>query len=1090
MRDLRGQRAEDVIYAGPRRAMGFAEVTLTLEAEDGDVDLQWSELAIGRRVHRSGDGEYILSGERTRLRDVTAALRDIEIDASRYVVVNQGMADALLVATPLERRSLLEHAAGLAGYRAHREEARQKLATTAQNMLTMETVLAELEPRLRLLRRQAKAVRDREEAASRLRTRLALWLGWRWAELSADLAAVEAEGTRAADERDRATAEVRAMEEAAETQLDAERSFQQKLESARASLHATERELDAARFHLQQQMERLAAAEQRVSGGGDRAQQLSMSRRETTSRLIVAERALAAATDERRQLEAEQAEIDARAATLRTRLDDVGNAHAAAARARKTREREWVRASEEVRSARAEEETLEARMGSLTHKRAALEAAMTDVERQLSATSAHLDSLQRARGAEQDRVLTAETTSDRARARLERIERLRSRARAACAALNRERESVERSLASLEEYATLAGLPSLVVPEGWERATAVALAGWSIASPESRSEEWSATELRAFLEWRSGVEGHFPADVCWADSVVAGALTVPNPLQGTLFVSSDDLAESIWRRLAPQPGHTIGSPPIQIVSRAGIRRSSLGTERDPRDDHAARYLMGRGIANVLERRLRCNGERLAALDGAAEQQRAENRELVATLESTRAKLEAFTLEQSAPRRTMEDLERRKWRLEAELKALDASAAEDLSRLEDLRARIARLTNDVDVVARELAVATRREEAAMSDLGDIRQQMATVHECREDIGRKQNAAALEEAQATRIYTTLRRDLDRLRFEESQISEQKQEGDAETSRLASVVEHARATVDELAGILEEQKARVHEIAGERPERKGFSTDLSVARSRLTTAVGVHERALARCEQRTADRTCLAAEIERELQMSAEALPRPLEDVPSDDEIRRLRSRAGQYADADESVVREFEEIEERYAHLSSHLEDLQTASSELQHIIETTDREMGGRFEDALAAVDAEFSRMFRVMLRGGEARLERVDEEGGIGVRAQLPGKRTQSSAAFSGGERALVATSLLFGVLNIRPTPFCVLDEVDAPLDESNVDRYLAALRDISTRTQMIVVTHNRATMAAADVLYGVTMDDEGVTSLLSLRLDAYDAAG
>jgi chromosome segregation protein len=208
-----------------------------------------------------------------------------------------------------------------------------------------------------------------------------------------------------------------------------------------------------------------------------------------------------------------------------------------------------------------------------------------------------------------------------------------------------------------------------------------------------------------------------------------------------------------------------------------------------------------------------------------------------------------------------------------------------------------------------------------------------------------------------------------------------------------------------------------------------------------------------------------------------------------VRRLRLRATQYPEADMTVVEECKELEERYLRLRSQLEDLSDAGRELDAVIEIADREMRTRFNDAFSALNGEFSRVFEVMLRGGDAALE-LTEDGGVGVRARLPGKRTRSSASFSGGERALVASSLLFGMLRLRPTPFVVLDEVDAALDESNVDRYVAALRDISVRTQVIIVTHNRATMEAADVLYGVTMDDEGVSHLLSLRLDAYAAAG
>jgi chromosome segregation protein len=214
---------------------------------------------------------------------------------------------------------------------------------------------------------------------------------------------------------------------------------------------------------------------------------------------------------------------------------------------------------------------------------------------------------------------------------------------------------------------------------------------------------------------------------------------------------------------------------------------------------------------------------------------------------------------------------------------------------------------------------------------------------------------------------------------------------------------------------------------------------------------------------------------------------EDVPTAQEVQRLRGRASQYADADESVIEESRELEERFAYLQRHAEDLRSAADNLQEIMELADNEMRGRFADAFAAVNTEFGRVFEVMLRGGHAELIE-NPDGGVDIVAQLPGKKTRSSAAFSGGERSLVASSLLFGVLKIRPTPFCVLDEVDAALDESNVDRYLLALRDISERTQVIVVTHNRATMAATDTLYGMTMDDEGVSSLLSLRLDAYEA--
>jgi chromosome segregation protein len=439
---------------------------------------------------------------------------------------------------------------------------------------------------------------------------------------------------------------------------------------------------------------------------------------------------------------------------------------------------------------------------------------------------------------------------------------------------------------------------------------------------------------------------------------------------------------------------------------------------------------------------------------------------------------------------MEELERRKWRAEAEVNALTGTLVEDRERVRALRLRIGQLEAPLATASGQLSEMRRQEEKVGRALHDLREQLDVAMAVREDMNRQLATAALVESRESQAYAGLLREVDRLRFEERHALEELRTLENEKCRLTEEIEGARETFARLTEILGEQTERIGTIELERPEMRGRTSDLTDARRRLSATLAAHERAMVQLEQRTVERDRLADEIQRELNTAPSNLQESDSDIPTDDEIRRLRSRANQFADADSSVVRELAEIEERYSHLSSHLEDLQAATVELQNIMAMADKEMTQRFSVAFDAVNEEFSRMFRVMLQGGDARLEQVDPEGGIGVRAQLPGKRAQASSAFSGGERALVASSLLFGVLNIRPTPFCVLDEVDAPLDESNVDRYLAALRDISTRTQVIVVTHNRATMAAADVLYGVTMDDEGVTSLLSLRLDSFEVAG
>ena len=201
VRDLRAQRSEDVIYAGPRRAVGVAEVALTFEDREGSERRAWSELCIARRLYRSGESEYLVNRTRSRLRDVVASLHELGIDSGRHIVVTQGMADSWLSASPLERRALLEQTAGLSSYRERRDEAHQKLSATSQNIETIEAVLAELEPRVRLLRRQARAVQERESAAERLRAALVAWYASKWRTLAAGVEALQRESEDLAAQR-------------------------------------------------------------------------------------------------------------------------------------------------------------------------------------------------------------------------------------------------------------------------------------------------------------------------------------------------------------------------------------------------------------------------------------------------------------------------------------------------------------------------------------------------------------------------------------------------------------------------------------------------------------------------------------------------------------------------------------------------------------------------------------------------------------------------------------------------------------------------------------------------------------------------
>lgn len=1084
-RDLRGQRADDLIHAGKRRVMGSAEVTLTLESGPGDA-VEWAERSVSRRVYRSGESEYLVNRARQRLRDVSAALHEVGIDNPRFVVVNQGMADFLLSATPGERRGLLEQAAGLSGYRQRREEAATKLGSTEQNIGTIEVVLAELEPRLRSLRRQARAVEEREELAARLQRRLQQWYARRWGDLVAQLAALDAEVSAAAVERRQQSDALVRLEERAETSHARERAWRASVDSATSALHVTERERDAARHDLDRVIHQLSALEALRREREQRAASVVEEIRVAADRHAEAERALEALDAEIAAREADASGVPALLQEHRSRLTEVQERNRTTDRERARVAGEASRLRERRRGYALELTHLSARQGSLGDWLTKTDGDLERLQEELRASS---EALERTRGEEADaeaRLASAERDVAGAQERLSRLQRTGGRVRNRLSLLGRSLRDAEQLAARLQ--ATLVGtvLDGLIVEEGWHRAVAAALGDWAFVR-SSDVATLSARDTHSFLEWREGLAGH---DARWADELVSSPGQAPPLLLGTVVVPDPAHAREIWDRIAGLPALRVGSPWLQVVTRDGVAISPAGTRTHLLDDRGAAYLRVRSEVERLGRLVSAWTARQGRLRAAEEKARREVEDASTNLAALQKTAHAIRQSRAQHGAEIQRLERARTHLTSERdqrRKEQAALNTDLQRVEGEDAaaatRLIELTTSLSDLERRRGDTARELETCRARVAEIERRIA-------DARRSVDVLKARRVSEQQLVSLLHRDARRLEAEAETLRAQQQTGREEVERVQATKQMAEARLADLHTVHVEQARALAETRGRRPLEEDLREELRTARARAAEAVGVHERATARQGELQAERSRLSAEIARELQTHPQALP-PVEgeNPPSEDELRRLRGRVMQYAELDSSVIAEYRELAQRQEYLSSQVADLRAAAEGLREIMAVSDREMRTRFQGALASVNREFEHIFRVMLRGGEACLEQIDDDGGIEVRATLPGKRARSSSAFSGGERALVASSLLFAVLRIRPTPFCVLDEVDAALDETNVDRYLAALREISSRTQVIVVTHNRATMAAANALYGLTLDAEGASTVLSLRLDAYQEA-
>lgn len=1079
VRDLRGQRTEDVIHAGRRRVLGSAEVSLSFEGTGpGEQDLH-----VSRKLLRSGESEYIVDGSRRRLRDVQASLSHLGIDHPRFVVVSQGMTDFLLSATALERRALLEQAAGLASYRQHREDAAQKLASAERNMVTAEAVLAELDPRVRALQRQVRAIEARDHLVSQLRERERIWYTLRRAEASESLRSAEIDLQRANVERDCARERLRTLEEDARRAIKNEREWQRQVETATAGVYRAQRDAEV-NSHRSDSLTSRAADLQRARNDLKRRQQESESeltaarsrQSRSYSELEVSRAALVAAVD----LEAKTRDGVLALEKESARVEESARAISELARGRE----------DELSELRTKLAALEAEWSDSTARCQRLESASAAARREIeeltesieAATRASRDAQQVHRGSEKH--LSHHTAEIQALdSRLSRIRTAEMRLDQQVSYCEAGIESARRVHLALEAEMAETVFAGLRVASGAETAVGAALYSWRTGA--RMLDDGDA----GFLRWRDGLSPYMEGTGRWLDALVDSPDGIPAALAGTIVVASEAEAEGLWERLRRLSGHSIGSPAIQVATRDGMLFSSLGRRLHANDNAGTRFLVTVAEKERLETSLRRLHRNMARLATVAERTVNDRRQVAEQLEMAQREVQAAQNEVAVARARLDALAAHRERLSREAAITDRelglwrdTSARLAPQLADLRNTLATLTDSA-------GQAERRRAVSETEVSGVRARL--------ELARRAEAAAAGDARILQrrievlreIATRADSDVMRLERQPDQLAQElervEQELDANRASLDTVKQQGA----EFAAVLSEREAGLRSIRAQSAPARDLSPELRAARDLSDKAVARLERMTARRDELAAAQLRLESEIVREMGTVDLGMSDVRDgDDPTEEEIRRLRARAAQYAEYDPAVLSEYHELEERKTYLTLQISDLKAAALGLREVMALADSEMRSRFSQALEIVSEEFDRVLQVMVRGGRAALHQ-ELDGGVEVRASLPGKRPRSSASFSGGERALVATALLFAVLRIRPAPFCVLDEVDAALDESNVDRYLGALRDLGNRTQTLVVTHNRATMAAATALYGLTIDGDGASSLLSLRLDQFDAA-
>ena len=1128
-KSLRGQRMEDLIFHGSasRKPVGFAEVELIF-SNDGVLSVPWTEVAVSRRLYRTGESEYLLNKNPSRLRDILDLFAGTGANPRAYSVMDQDKLNHVLTAKPHERRVFIEEAAGIARYKQQRNETESKLDATRQNLVRVRDVMDEVRRQLHSLERQAKKAQQYKTLQAEKRD-LGLAL------VAADYAGLRSEGERMAGELVR----LRDTEEGLRTRLA---SLAAREAQAREALQVSEHRLSDLRqavSKVQGELERLLERREQMGVQmrelGDESVRLDEEVRTTTERQasIVGEREnvrLALRDTEQVAAERSRAATEFEAALERQRAAlAVERDHSEALRLEQTRlaaervdlmrsagelrEREIQlgrraeRLGAELAQAQAEAQRLAGERGTLAAARDRAAAELVSLEEQRQRLEAQEAAAERRLTEAEAQLADARVELASRRSSVEALSEL-ERAREGYGAGVRAVFADGRRDALQGIVGTVADL--LEVPSGMERAIEAVLGErlqWVVVERFEHARAavaylhdhalGSATFLP--LEHLPAPSDSIPSDngVRWvARSVSASAPRLVHHLLGQVAVVEHlDEAESLWRRNGVVA--TYVTPGGEVLGPTG-RLHGGGDQAASATEHS---LLAR------KRQLRELESEVQRLSSVVEAGQAEITTLGAEFAALREQIgelaravQARLAERLAGDKDVERAGQEYARVQRHVETVEAESGQVAREAEETSTTLAQLGQRIAVArdaegALEAAAARARDaiEGAQSDetalsaeLTACRVDLASVTERVEALGRELSrvdeierdlAERLAQAEQRRTQLVERRawlaeERERTDVAAREVAVERDRTDAE-ARLAS--EHHDGVAAELRAVEQESRGAESELG------------------RLVASAHEIDIRATECRVRREE---LGQEAWRVYGVDAPAL---LAHFNPERELTTVRERV---AELEERLVAigpvnlvaddEYRELDERLTFLRTQHDDLTASIKDLEKALRGMTRTAQERFVQAFEEINGHFGRLFERLFEGGRAELRLVEaEEGGdpldtgVELMAQPRGKRLQAVTLLSGGERALTGLALLFAIFYFRPSPFCVLDEVDAPLDDANIYRFLRVLRELTGQTQFLVITHNRKTMEAADVLYGVTMEEPGLSTLVSVNLNA-----
>jgi chromosome segregation protein len=1141
---LRGRKTEDMIFAGSeyRPRAGMASATITFDNQDGWLPIDFTEVAIARRAYRDGQNEYLLNGQKVRLKEISELLAQSGLAERTYTIIGQGLVDAALSLRPEERRRFFEEAAGIRLYRRRREESMNRLAATRRNLERVLDILSEIEPRLRSLEKQARRAQEFERITADLKVLLREWYGFHWHQAQRSLKYSQ----KSYKDQEGLLNTARQQQAEGESELETLHDDIQKLRVRLNGWHTQSSELHKNREQISR---KLAVFNERRRAYSDQQQTLKSDLTRMKEEQRSYEERLEIIFAEKEQLEFQLGEAKKNFEEAeKTLLDRQMMRADFENRISETRKQLSLSESLQVKQ-RAKENELRGRRESLSQLQ---KTALNDFE----STTLSLAKLV------EDRNLVDAQYNEA----IEKAEKLEISLKEIQGHLNISEGSLQKVL---KEVSALEVDKSRLVAHIEVLAQAEkSLSGYD-QGPKYILEEAKKGHLSGIYQAISNLI-EVPAKFEAAIASVLG-----DSLQGIMLNDSADLEEALSLLQQGEKGRTVLFP-LSSIRHADRENLLLPDDsaifgfakeliQGPDNIHTILQIILSGVIIVRDRKsarrllkqtqgernevsfvtlegeiFLGNGKVVAGRDGKTGliSRSRQKRELQISLDKIKVQQQKYSQIVVQEEELLKNYRSEENEIQAELDAANqavvnkailrqaAQLEEDTiqqkvewqrKQLQSAKEQIQELKLESDELVKESlgntdAISSNNEKIRQANrdlnglpIDDFQTQVAhwktstaVAERALQDASRRLEEYQQEMKLGTNQFDSLKERnhqnddlLNNLENERAELRDEEQILIGSIGKLSESIEPADQD-------LEAQEKKFSEL-----QRRQLSTQQETSAAERNMAQAHIERT----RQNEAMET-LRGKVEEDfglvdfeyvthvsgptplpLDGMVEQLPFVNELTPDIEEgITRQRTQLRRLGAVNPEAQNEFIDVQERYKFLKVQVEDLKKADSDLCQVISELDELMMSEFQKTFEVVAREFRQMFTQLFGGGSARLVLTDAENlsetGIDIEARLPGRREQGLALLSGGERSLTAVALVFSLLKVSPTPFCVLDEVDAMLDESNVGRFGTMLQELSENTQFIVVTHNRGTVQTANVIYGVTMGRDSSSQIISLKLD------